>query len=113
MKISVNGAIVASVLAAISHQASAGEKINIESSKVDHSALEGISLKVIAHGDVFLSENFEKFANSLVNDGESLGIDISVHLASLQDSTDKKGKSLILGCYTNCHSACHGSRSWR
>jgi hypothetical protein len=117
MKISVSSAIVTTVIAAISHQASAGEKINIEQSKVDKNALSEMTDKLSLHSDLLLTKHFEKFANALVNDGESLGINVSAYLAAntnnKSDSTARTGNSQLAGCYTNCHNACHSSRSWR
>jgi hypothetical protein len=112
MGIKVNGAIVASVLAAITHQASAGEVININQDKVDNEALDEMVYKMGVHGESLLTSNFEHFASAMVVDGEPIGIDIKAMLASGVDSTSLKRKSTA-GCYTNCHSACHSSRSWR
>ncbi len=112
MGIQVNGAIVASVLAAISHQASAGEVINVHQDKVNDEALDEMIYKIGVHGETLLTSNFENFASAMVVDGEAIGIDIKAILASGVDST-RLNKKTTAGCYTNCHSACHSSRSWR
>lgn len=60
--------------------------------------------------DSMISALAPNFVDKIMVDGEV--IDVEAYLAA-RDDTASKGKQGAASCYTNCHNACHGSRSWR
>ncbi|MDU8351250.1 hypothetical protein RYA05_04975 [Pseudomonas syringae pv. actinidiae] len=122
MNRSISLAAITTTVMAISMQASAGNKIEVSSaanddwSNVVSKALqskeprEAIQLAMV------------NLAQNVVVDGSSSPIDVSVILQArgVADSTGlgqltKPGynNNGVNYCYGNCHTACHGSRSWR
>lgn len=106
----VSSAIILSSLIVLAGHASANV-IDIDTSLVSSELKKDMLVKlknpVIKN---FISNNADSFSSSIKVDGEVIDVDVFL-AASKADSTQAGGQSV--NCYTNCHNACHGSRSWR
>lgn len=111
-------AVIISSLSALSYQASAGEVINIDKSKVsdDLAAAMKEQFSQLETNEI-IENNFAQFCNTLKIDNQDLDIDVEAYLASTRSSDSSKAKinnGLVASkCHNACYSNCHGSRSWR
>lgn len=118
-------AVVTVALSAIAAQAHATQsEIRIDSSKVDTDLKSQIlGLMSERTPGAILGQSAPELFKALSMDGEMIDIDVEMLVAMRIDDSTKSGlptgdidsafKSNALNCYTNCHRACHGSRSWR
>ncbi|WP_137297119.1 hypothetical protein [Psychromonas sp. SP041] len=116
----VSSAVMMASLGMLAQQAQASEEINIDSSKVSQNFVEAFKGTLLSNKQAknLLHSSSRKFAETIKIDGKSDVINIQVYLASTpttrEDSTGSWSDTISdAASYVNCHSACHGSRSWR
>lgn len=111
-----SSAIVIASLSAMAQQAYAQKAIEIDQGKVSEDVVNDL-MGVLSQKEPhqMIGKNFQDFSDQLFLEGVGLGIDVDAYLAQYnrRDSVGKHWKSNVGVCYTNCHSACHGSRGWR
>lgn len=113
-----SSAVLMAAAGMLAQQASAESGINIDSSKVDEDMAKDITSDFMQNAKTqeILVKSSKDFAEQVTIDGRKDAIDIEAFMAAiaLDDSTGQwnQGQGDIWS-YTNCHGACHGSRSWR
>jgi hypothetical protein len=121
MSTKVSFAAITSTIMAISMQVHAGEKLNVEQAESGGVWADQVNLALRNKEprDAVKMAMLGLAQNVVVN-GHQSPIDVSVILQNReQDSTNGFGATGDPGlgraatCYSNCHSACHGSRNWR
>jgi len=113
-----NLAITSAVIAAASTMAHANAGINVVSSKASIDAKNTAKALLDKHDLAYLVDsNIEGLALAMKLDDKPLKIDVSTLVAATEgaDSTTQNlyDPRLNSGCYGNCYTNCHGSRSWR
>lgn len=119
----VSTAIVMASISALAQQAHAASEINIDTSLV--SADLSVEIRKVFENE-YVSSSIRHYSpligKQLTIDGNpsEIQLDKLTNIASLQrqsrkgDTTGVRSDTSIDSvCYGNCHSACHGSRSWR
>lgn len=106
----ISAAVIMASLSAMAQQAYAQEVINIQKDKVSEDLVNDLlgALSQKAPHDM-IGNNFKDFSDKILINGVGLGVDVSAYLAQYNQDSVRS----IRTCYSNCHSACHGSRGWR
>lgn len=112
-------------VAAISQQATGkiASEIQVSSALVDNQAKDLMKVALKQRYGKDLAQLADSLSKHLVDDEVSIDVDGAIKLAGMttghnQDQTVRSGTAArsiydASACYTNCHRACHGSRSWR
>lgn len=113
-----NLAITSAVMAAATTMAHANASVNVVSSKASVDAKNAAKALLDKHDLAYLVDsNMEGLAVAMKLDDKPLKIDVSTLVAAMEggDSTTQNiyDPRLNSGCYGNCYTNCHGSRSWR
>lgn len=113
-----NLAITSAVIAAASTMAHANASVNVVSSKASIDAKNAAKALLDKHDLSYLvHSNIEGLAVAMKLDDKPLKIDMRTLVAAIEgaDSTTLNiyDPSKVMGCYSNCYTNYHGSRSWR
>jgi hypothetical protein len=116
----LSAATVASAISALGHMHESGIEVEIPGSPgqfgdVSASAVAG------SQAQRQIRSNIPHIANTVKLDGELLSTPYlqvadwrqTIHPYLTDSAVDGSGNYSAFGCYTNCHTACHGSRGWR
>lgn len=111
-------AVMAIGVAAISQQAMASAStISVDASLVNESMSSVMEAMLASSHEGELRGLAGQFVKMVSDDSLSIDVEAAMELAVVSgvDHSAKSGMDAMSasGCYTNCHTACHGSRSWR
>jgi len=110
----INAAIITAGLVAFQASASVNHKITVNHDFVVDDMVDQFASALDSRENTLLTNNsLMDFSKTLESHSKQPDDGLEIILSRYYDSTNMSGTTSIYGCYSNCHSACHGSRGWR